>query len=126
MPKSKQIIPVEFTGQIAEVFWAKFDKLEALYKDNKDYISEIKDLRLKIERLEHENEEFKNEIREPYSIKGMCQKLEISDTTLNKYREEGLIDYCSVGQKVWFTEEHLQEFYRRTDSRFKVKLKKAE
>jgi len=56
----------------------------------------------------------------------MCRKLGISENTLNTYREEGLMGYCSVGQKVWFLEEHLQEFYRKTDSRNTYKMKKAE
>ncbi|MEI6753144.1 MAG: hypothetical protein WCK78_08240, partial [Paludibacter sp.] len=70
--------------------------------------------------------QLKNEIREPYSIDGMCKKLGISDTKLKEYRDNGLMDCCSEGQKVWFTEEHLQDFYRRTDSRYKLKLKKTE
>lgn len=126
MSKSKSITSIELTGHLPEVIWAKFDNMEALYADNKELMNENKELTTKIHRLEIEIVQLKNEIRAPYSIGSMCKKLEISDTTLNKYREEGLIDCCSVGQKVWFTEDHLQEFYRRTDSRFKVRLKKAE
>jgi len=125
MPKSKPIL-IELTGYITDVFWSKFAKLEGLYADNKELMNEKKELTTKIHRLEIEIVQLKNEIREPYSIDGMCKKLGISDTKLKEYRDNGLIDCCSVGQKVWFTEEHLQEFYRRTDSRFKVKLKKAE
>jgi len=46
MPRSKHISLIEFTGQIAEVFWAKFAKLEALYGDNKELRVENKDLRM--------------------------------------------------------------------------------
>lgn len=126
MSKSKTINSIELTGHIPEVIWAKFDNMEALYADNKELMNENKELRIENNQLKIENMELKNEISAPYSIKGMCTKLGISETTLYTYREEGLIDCCTLGQKVWFTEEHLQDFLRKTDSRYKPKLKKAE
>ena len=130
MGRSKQIASNQMPDNLAEVLLAKLSHLEELCGDMKNdlrhYREDNEKLREENNQLRAENEELKNELREPYSIKGLCKKLGVCENTLTGYRERELLDCCSDGQKLWFREEHLQEFYRKTDSRYKVKLRKAE
>jgi len=51
------------------------------------------------------------------SIPETCQLLGISKRTLQKYRDEGMISFTQVGNKIYFKQVDIEEFL----SNFKVK-----
>lgn len=131
MGNPKQIVVNQLPEHFAELLLAKLSNVEKLYGEmNKNlqyYREDNEKLRAENNELKTENEDLKNKLHEPYSIKGMCKKLGVCENTLNSYREEGLLDCNTDGRKkIWFCEAHLQEFYRRTDSRNIVKIKNPE
>lgn len=101
-------------GPVAEVFFAKFNQLVLLFEEmkeqNENNKKEINQLNQKIDALQ-----------EPkiYSIKDLCRIFDVWPNTISKYIKSGLLPCCSEGQKVWFTLEHINEFNRRTDNRYK-------
>jgi regulator of replication initiation timing len=130
MGKPKQIVINQLPEHFAELLLAKQSNTEKLCGEmNKNlqyYREDNEKLREENKRLKNENEDLKNELREPYSIEGMCKKLGVCDNILRRYREDKLLDFCTDGQKkIWFLEEHLQEFYRRTDSRNMININKT-
>ena len=54
-----------------------------------------------------------------YSTADLCRIYHVSESTIYNYRKSGRLHYCSDGQKVWFTQEHIDEFNWLTDSRNK-------
>lgn len=121
MSKTNQIVnTIDMEGPVAEVFWAKFDygveQFDLIKKQNENLLKHINILEQKID-----------DLRKPrnYTIEEMCEILRVCDNKLREYRKKGLMDNCSDGKKIWFTQEHLDEFYRRTDSRNKGKLQKV-
>ena len=54
-----------------------------------------------------------------YFTADLCRIYNVSESTIFNYRKSGKLQYCSDGQKVWFTQEHLDEFNWLTDSRNK-------
>lgn len=101
-------------GPVAEVFLAKFNQLvelcETMKVQNENSKKEIIKLNQKIDALQ-----------EPkyYSIQDLCRIFNVSPNTIAKYIKMGLLNCCSVGQKVWFTQEQIDDFNRRTDTRYK-------
>jgi len=121
MRKAKQIATtIDMDGLLAEVFMAKFNQqvelCNALKVQNEVIIADMGALNQKI-----------IDSQEPriYFIEDLCRIYGVSENTIHKYRKLELLDCCDVGQKVWFTQEHLDDFNRRTDSRYKHKLKKT-
>jgi hypothetical protein len=45
-----------------------------------------------------------------YDNKGLCEKLNISSKTLQKYRDEGLIEFSQVRRKITYTEQAVNKF----------------
>jgi len=121
MRTTKQIVTtIDMEGPVAEVFWAKFDQqveqFDLLKKQNENLLKRINTLEQKIDDLQKSRN---------YTIDEMCEILRVSENKLREYRKKGLLIDCSDGKKIWFTQEHLDEFYRRTDSRNKGKLQKV-
>ncbi|GEM_PF-5333529 len=54
-----------------------------------------------------------------YFTSDLCRIYNVSESTIYNYRKSGRLHYCSDGQKVWFTQEHIDEFNWLTDSRNK-------
>ena len=54
-----------------------------------------------------------------YSTADLCRIYNVSESTLYNYRKTGRLPYCSDGQKVWFTQEQIEQFNWLTDSRNK-------
>jgi excisionase family DNA binding protein len=44
------------------------------------------------------------------STKQVCNYLNISDKTLQKYRKNGVIEYTKIGRKIFYQKNHLDEF----------------
>ena len=49
----------------------------------------------------------------------LCRIYNVSESTIYNYRKSVRLPYCSDGQKVWFTQEHIDEFNWLNDSRNK-------
>ena len=54
-----------------------------------------------------------------YFTSDLCRIYNVSESTIYHYRKSGKLNYCSDGQKVWFTQEHIDEFNWINDSRNK-------
>jgi hypothetical protein len=54
-----------------------------------------------------------------YSTADLCRIFNVSESTIYNYRKSGKLHYCNDGQKVWFTQEHIDEFNWLNDSRNK-------
>jgi hypothetical protein len=54
-----------------------------------------------------------------YFTEHLCQMYNVSESTIYNYRKSGKLDFCSDGQKVWFTQEHIDAFNWLCDSRNK-------
>ena len=54
-----------------------------------------------------------------YFTADLCRIYNVSESTIYNYRKSGRLHYCSDGQKVWFTQEQIDEFNWLTDSRNK-------
>lgn len=54
-----------------------------------------------------------------YFTSDLCRMYNVTKSTIYNYRKSGRLHYCSDGQKVWFTQEHIDEFNWLTDSRNK-------
>ncbi len=54
-----------------------------------------------------------------YFTSDLCQMYNVSESTIYHYRKSGKLHYCSDGQKVWFTQEHIDDFNWLNDSRNK-------
>lgn len=48
-----------------------------------------------------------------YDNKGLCKELDISSKTLQKYRDQGLIEFSQVGRKITYTAESVNQFLNR-------------
>jgi len=121
MRKAKHIVTtIDMDGLIAEVFLAKFNQqvelCDALKAQNETILAYLGTLDQRIIDLQAPR---------IYFIKDLCKMYDVSENTIHNYRKSGLLDCCHVGQKVWFTQEHLDDFNRRTDGRYKHKLKKV-
>jgi hypothetical protein len=115
MKKPKHITTtIDMVGPVAELFLAKFNQLvelcETMKEQNENNTKEINQLNQKIDALQEPKH---------YSIQDLCRIYNVSPNTLAKYINLGLLNSCSVGQKVWFTREQIEDFNRRTDSRYK-------
>ena len=56
-----------------------------------------------------------------YSSKDLMKLLDVKESTLRRYRDDGLLDYSKVKDKIWYTQEHLNTFLNKTDIRHKKK-----
>ncbi len=56
-----------------------------------------------------------------YSSKDLMKILDVKESTLRHYRDDGLLDYSKVKDKIWYTQEHLNNFLNKTDIRHKKK-----
>lgn len=54
-----------------------------------------------------------------YTSKDLMNILDVKDSTLRKYRDNGDLEYCKFGDKIWYTQEHLNNFLHKTDIRYK-------
>lgn len=54
-----------------------------------------------------------------YFTTDLCHMYNVSESTIYNYRKNGKLPFCSDGQKVWFTQEHIDEFNWNSDSRNK-------
>lgn len=45
-----------------------------------------------------------------YTTKRMLEILGIKETTLRKYRDNGYLGYCKLGDKIWYTPKQLEDF----------------
>lgn len=50
------------------------------------------------------------ELKPVYTSQDLMTILNVKDSTLRKYRDDCLIDYSKVGDKIWYTEKNLNEF----------------
>lgn len=48
-----------------------------------------------------------------YNNKELATLLGVSDKTLRQYRNEGLISYSRVDDKIWYTQEDVDEFLQK-------------
>lgn len=48
-----------------------------------------------------------------YSNKELCLLFSITDKTLRLYRNEGLISYSRVDDKIWYTQDDVDEFLKK-------------
>jgi excisionase family DNA binding protein len=63
------------------------------------------------EQLEKMNETITNKrVNRIMTVKETCKYLNVSSRTLQKYRDEGYIDFIQIGQKVQFRSEDLEKF----------------
>ena len=122
MKKTKHITTtLDMVGPVAEVFLAKFNQLvelcETLKAQNNNYTKQFDILNQKID-----------ELQEPriYFVEDLCRIYNVSTNTIAKYRKIGLLNCCIDGQKVWFTQQHIDDFNRRTDSRYKDNMNECE
>lgn len=121
MSDSKKIVSVELIEKVAEAPAASFNQQEELCRVIKTVGDNL------IKAVEDLNTQIKNsQIPQIYFTKDLCEIYKVSESTIYKNRKSGLLDYCSDGQKIWFTQEHIDDFNRRTDSRFKEELRRAE
>lgn len=56
-----------------------------------------------------------------YTSKDLMNILDVKESTLRRYRDDGLLDYSKVKDKIWYTQEHLDNFLHKTDIRHKKK-----
>ncbi len=54
-----------------------------------------------------------------YSTEDLCHMYKVSESTIYHWRKSGKLQCCGEGQKVWFTQEHIDEFNWLCDSRNK-------
>lgn len=54
-----------------------------------------------------------------YFTEDLCRMFNVSESKIYLYRKSGKLHYCSDGQKIWFTQEHIDEFNWLCDSRNK-------
>lgn len=54
-----------------------------------------------------------------YFTADLCRIYNVSESTIYHYRKSGKLHCCSDGQKVWFTQEHINAFNWLCDSRNK-------
>jgi hypothetical protein len=54
-----------------------------------------------------------------YFTEDLCRMYNVSESTIYNYRKTGKLQYCNDGQKVWFTQEHIDAFNWLCDSRNK-------
>jgi hypothetical protein len=54
-----------------------------------------------------------------YFTSDLCRIYNESESTIYNYRISGKLNLCSEGQKVWFTQEQIDEFNWLTDRRNK-------
>jgi excisionase family DNA binding protein len=60
------------------------------------------------------NETFTNKrVNRVMTVKETCKYLNISSRTLQRYRDEGYIDFIQVGMKVQFRSEDLEKFLEK-------------
>lgn len=55
------------------------------------------------------------ELNPLYTNQDLMTILNVKESTLRKYRDDCLIDYSKVGDKIWYTEENLNEFLIKTN-----------
>ena len=72
----------------------------------------------KIEKLFY----FKNCITEQnyFDNQDLCQLLNISKATLQRYRSMGLLKYQKIGKKIFYTQEHIQEFINNNNKKIEL------
>jgi hypothetical protein len=54
-----------------------------------------------------------------YFTEDLCRMYKIRKKTIFNYRNSGKLQFCSDGQKVWFTQDHIDAFNWLNDSRNK-------
>lgn len=54
-----------------------------------------------------------------YFTEDLCHMYNVSKSCIYLYRKSGKLHFCSDGQKVWFTQEHIDDFNWLCDSRNK-------
>ncbi|MFZ4456619.1 MAG: helix-turn-helix domain-containing protein [Bacteroidales bacterium] len=122
MTNSKQHTnPKELVESTAQVVSENPNQMEELCR----LMREMNENNVKmLENIRHELNQAQN--RRIYFTKDLCKMYEVSEGTIYNYRKSGKLDYCSDGQKVWFTAEQLDDFDRRHDSRYNSKLRKVQ
>ena len=120
MPNSKKIVSIELVEKVAEVRAASFNQLDELCRVVKavgdNFTHAIEDLSSNIKN---------SQSPKIYFTKDLCEIYNVDKNTIYNYRKKGILNYCSIGQRVWFTQEHIDEFNQRTDSRYRAKLQKV-
>ena len=50
-----------------------------------------------------------------YTNKDLMIILDVGESTLRKYRDNCLLDFSKVGDKIWYTEQQLMDFLKKTN-----------
>lgn len=48
-----------------------------------------------------------------YTIKDACELLQVSSRTLQKYRDEGMLSFSQISDKIYFKQEDIDAFLNR-------------
>lgn len=120
MPNSKKIDSIELVEEVDLIPATNLNQVGELCRVLKatgdNLIQVIEDLSSNIKNSQYPK---------IYFTKDLCKIYNVDKNTIYNYRKAGILNYCSVGQRVWFTQEHIDEFNQRTDSRYKAKLQKV-
>ncbi|MEI8084681.1 MAG: helix-turn-helix domain-containing protein [Paludibacter sp.] len=115
MSKAKQKVEVELTGNISEVLYAEFksmrQELTKLKQENKithEYLAQV------IANQNHPPKLFND--KDIMFMLGICIK------TLQNYRAAGKIRYLKMEKKIYYTQQHIDEFLDRFDSKHLNKM----
>ena len=55
-----------------------------------------------------------------YTSKELMRILNVKESTLRKYREDGLLGYSKSGDKIWYTQKDLDDFLYNPNNRFEA------
>lgn len=116
--KSREIMPLNsrYLGELTNVSDKEIDKWLKDYNEALTICeSELELERLINQQLQRENKELrdKTNIFRFYTIKETCSMLQISSRTLQTLRDNGEIAFTQRGNKIFFLEEHINEFLGR-------------
>ncbi|MEI7505143.1 MAG: helix-turn-helix domain-containing protein, partial [Paludibacter sp.] len=110
MRKAKPKMEVEFTGIISEVLFAEFQsmrqELAEIKKDNKTTHTFLEQV-------------ITNQGHPPRLLndKDLMFMFNVCAKTLQNYRAAGKISYVKIGDKIYYTQQHIDEFIERHDSK---------
>ena len=55
-----------------------------------------------------------------YTSKDLMRILNVKETTLRKYREDGLLGHTKVADKIWYTQRDLEDFIHNPNNRLEA------
>lgn len=102
-PRAKPPLAVELVGPVGELVAAEFERM-----------------RLQMDRLEQQLEQLAEQVRYPikiYTEEDFTALFKVERRTQQNYRKAGKLHCLKLGEKVFYTRQHIEEFMVRCDTR---------